>query len=197
MNSLPSSTDWPFGEKHVCRRLLAVALSDLYFAYGADMDLATIKARAGGAAVVSPARLVGYRVAFFGHNPIWDGGVETLVPDVEAETWGVLYGLRAAEWDRLDVSVGATVDGTGAYFHYPVEVVTSRDERHQVRTYRKSSQRETCRPSTEYLDFLIRSAAAQGVPASYQDLLRALPSAAAKYPVPRMAPGGRLHLPLL
>ena len=174
-----------------------MSLTDLYFAYGADMDLATLKARAGGAQVVSPARLVGYRVAFFGHNPVWDGGVETLVPEVEAETWGVLYVLRAAEWDRLDACVGATLEGSGAYFHYPVEVVTARDERYQVRTYRKSSQGETCRPSREYLDFLIRSAASRGVPASYQDLLRALPSSAATYRVPRLAPGGRLHLPVL
>jgi hypothetical protein len=91
-------------------------------------------------AVVAPARLVGYRVAFFGHNPVWDSGLETLVAEVEAETWGVLYRLRAAEWDRLDTCVGATIEGSGAYFHYPVEVVTSNDERHQVRTYRKSSQ---------------------------------------------------------
>lgn len=197
MNWLPSSTDLPLGDGHVCRRLVVMSLSDLYFAYGADMDLATIKVRTGGAKVVSPARLVGYRVAFFGHNPVWDSGMETLVPDVEAETWGVLYGLRAAEWDRLDACVGATIEGSGAYFHYPVEVVTSGDEPYQVRTYRKSTQGETCRPSREYLDFLIRSAALQGVPASYQDLLRTLPSAVAKYRVPRMAPERRLHLPVL
>jgi hypothetical protein len=172
-------------------------LTAYYFAYGADMDLATIKARSGGAQVLSPARLIGYRVAFFGHNPVWDSGLETLVAEVEAETWGVLYRLRSAEWDRLDAHVGATIEGAGAYFHYPVEVVTSNQERYQVRTYRKSSQGKPGQPSTEYLDFLIRSAASQGVPVTYQDILRALPSTAAKYRVPRMAPGGRLHLPLL
>jgi gamma-glutamylcyclotransferase (GGCT)/AIG2-like uncharacterized protein YtfP len=174
-----------------------MSLTDLYFAYGADMDLATVKARAGEAQFVSPARLVGYRVAFFGHNPVWDSGQETIVAEVEAETWGVLYRLRAAEWDRLDACMGATIEGSGAYFHYPVEVVTSRDECFQVRTYRKSSQGKACPPSTEHLDFLIRSAASQGVPTSYQELLRAMPSTSAKYRVPRMAPGGRIHLPLL
>ena len=40
---------------------IAMTLTDLYFAYGADMDLATLKARSGDADVVSTARLVGYR----------------------------------------------------------------------------------------------------------------------------------------
>jgi len=197
MNSSRATSHWPLGEGHFCHYLGAMSLTDLYFAYGADMDLATVKARAGGAQVVAPGRLVGYRVAFFGHNPVWDSGLETIVAEVETETWGVLYRLRAAEWDRLDACVGATIEGSGAYFHYPVEVVTSDDEHCQVRTYRKSSQGKTGQPSTEYLDFLIRSAASQGVPVTYQDILRALPSTAAKYRVPRMAPEGRLHLPLL
>jgi hypothetical protein len=75
-----------------------MTLTDLYFAYGGDMDFATLRARAGGAQVVSPARLEGYRLAFFGHNPVWDSGMETLVADTKAETWGVLYRLLAAEW---------------------------------------------------------------------------------------------------
>jgi len=174
-----------------------MTLTDLYFAYGADMHLATLKARAGDAEVVSAALLVGYRLAFFGHNPVWDSGMETIVADPKVETWGVLYRLRPVEWDRLDACHGATLEGDGTYFHYPVEVTTSAGEHYQVRTYRKSSHGEPRLPSSEYLTHLTTSAAAHGIPASYQDTLRALPATPARYPVPKQAPNARRHLHLI
>jgi gamma-glutamylcyclotransferase (GGCT)/AIG2-like uncharacterized protein YtfP len=172
-------------------------LVDLYFAYGADMDLPTIRARAGGAEFVSAARLRGYRLAFFGHNPVWDSGVETIVADDEAELWGVLYRLRPAEWDRLDTFHGAMLEGTGAYFHYPIEVTTPAKEQYQVRTYRKSSHGQPRLPSSEYLAHLAASATSQGVPATYQSALQALPSIPATYPVPKKDPTERRRLHLI
>jgi len=174
-----------------------MCLTDLYFAYGADMDLATLKVRAGGAEVVSAARLVGFRLAFFGHNPVWDSGMETIVADAVADMWGVLYRLRAAEWDRLDTYQGATQEGAGTHFHYPVEVTTSLGEQYQVRTYRKSAHGEPRLPSSEYLMYLSTHAAAHGIPAAYQKALRSLPSTPATYPVPKKAPNERRHLHIL
>jgi len=171
-------------------------LTDLYFAYGGNMDFATLRARAGDVAMYSSARLVGYRIAFFGHDPIWDSGMETLVVDARGETWGVLYRLRPAEWERLDVCMGATLDGAGAYFHYPVEVTTPAGEVVQVRTYRKAVQGETRPPSVEYLAFLAATARFQDLPAAYQECLRTYPSSPARYPVPKKDPTrrGRLHV---
>jgi hypothetical protein len=174
-----------------------VDLTDLYFAYGGDMDLGTLRSRAGDAAVFSPARLVGYRLAFFGHDPIWDGGVETLVKDAQAEAWGVLYRLRPAEWERLDTCMGASLDGAGAYFHYPVEVVTPAGAAQQVRTYRKAVQGEPRQPSTEYMSHLVAAARASTLPSEYQAYLRALPSTPARFPVPKRDPSRRRHLHLL
>jgi hypothetical protein len=174
-----------------------VDLTDDYFAYGADLDLARLRARAGDTQVVSPARLAGYRVAFFGHDPVWDSGMETLVADDQAETWGVLYRLRPLEWERLDLCMGANLDGAGAYFHYPVEVTTPSGETRLVRTYRKSARGEPCPPSREFLAHLLASARARGLPESYLATLSALPSTPARYPVPKQDPAQRRHLHVL
>ena len=172
-------------------------LTDLYFAYGGDMDRDRLRALAGEVEVVAPACLVGYRMAFFGYDPIWDSGTETLVEDKQSEIWGVLYRLRVFEWDRLDSIRGATLAGVGAYFHYPLEVTTAAGEAFMVRTYRIAEHGAPRLPSREYLAFLAASAQAHGVPSAYQEALRALPSMPASYPVPRRDPAQRKRLHLL
>jgi hypothetical protein len=160
-------------------------LSDLYFACGEDLDVTALRARTGGGQVVSIARLSGYRLAFFGHSPIWDSGVEALVADDSAESWGVLYRLLPLEWERLDAALGAGIEGAGAHFHYPVEVATPAGQRCLARTYRKASRGQAQPPSREYLAFLVEQASARGLPPSYLELLAAIPSAPARYPVPK------------
>lgn len=174
-----------------------MTLTDLYFAYGAHMDPAVLREQAGDVEVFSPARLVGFRLAFSGHDPVWDGGTETLIADAAAETWGILYALRAAEWERLDLCMGATLEGMGAHFHYPVDVETPLGQRLQARTFRKSVQGELRPPSREYVAFLIAAAAGGGVPEEYRRQLGAVAAEPARYPVPRRDPAKRRHLPLL
>ncbi len=174
-----------------------MSLTDLYFAYGAHMDLPTLRALAGDARPVSPARLLGYRILFSGHDPVWDSGTETLVADAQADTWGVLYRLRAAEWERLDLCMGATLEGAGQHFHYPVDLTTPLGERLQARTYQKSARGEQRPPSREYLDFLVAAAASHGLPAPYREALTTLPAPPARYPVPKTDPARRRRLPIL
>lgn len=174
-----------------------MTLTDLYFAYGSDMDAPTLRERVGEIEVVSPARLVGFRLLFSGHDPIWDSGTETLVADPTAETWGILYGLRPAEWERLDARMGATLEGVGAHFHYPVTVETPTGQQVEARTFRKSVQGEQSLPSREYVDFLVAAATVSGLPDKYGQRLSALPAMPARYPVPRKDPAKRRHLHLL
>jgi hypothetical protein len=174
-----------------------VDLTSLYFAFGSDLDVARLRARAGDIEVLSPARLAGYRLGFFDHDPVWDGGMETLLADPAAETWGLLCRLRPAEWERLDACMGATLDGTGTHFHYPVDVTTATGETFLVRTYRRSVRGAPRLPSTEFLDYLVAAARVRGLPVSYQDHLRSLPSAPACYLVPRHDPAQRRHLHIL
>jgi len=172
-------------------------LSNLYFAYGADLDLDNLKRRAGHAEALSSASLPGFKLAFFGHDPLWDGAMETLVRDPHAVTWGVLYRLDPTAWERLDTLVGATLDGSGLYFHYPVEVTTPDGHVHAVRTYKKDVQGTPRTPSTEYLLMFLRGATAHGLPSSYLEFLRALPSHPAKKTVPTTDPHRRRSLPVV
>lgn len=174
-----------------------MTLTDLYFAYGVHMDVPTLRECVGDIEVVSPARLVGFRVVFSGHDPIWDSGTETLVADETGETWGILCALSPAGWERLDTRMGAALDGAGSHFHYPVDVVTPAGQRLQARTFRKSVQGELTLPSREYVEFLVAAATVGGLPDGYGRTLAALPAMPARYPVPRKDPAKRRHLHLL
>jgi hypothetical protein len=90
--------------------------------------------------------------------------------------------------------MGATLDGAGVYFHYPVEVTTENGENHLVRTYRKSVRGEPRPPSSEFMAYVIGAARARGLPSTYQSLLGSIPSVAAHYPVPRQDPNHRRRL---
>ena len=176
---------------------LAMRLDNLYFTCGAEMDVATLRTHTGGGEVVSIARVAGYRLAFFGHNPVWDSGIETLIADDAAEVWGVLYRLGSIEWERLDSAVGASLDGGGAYFHYPVEAETPTGKCCAARTYRKATRGEAQPPSHEYLAFLVTCALRRGLPTRYIEALKAFPTTPARYPVPKQDGSRRRHLHIL
>ena len=159
-------------------------LSDLYFAYGPDMDPRVLRARGGRGEAVAIARLADYRLAFFGHTEIWDSGMETVVPESGSEVWGVLYRLRALDWDRLDTWMDARLDGGGVYFHYPVDVVDLSGKTHRVRLYKKDIQGEAQLPSRDYLDLIVGGAGQQGLPMDYVLRLGRMVARKASFPVP-------------
>ncbi len=78
-------------------------LSDLYFAYGSNMNHEQIHARCNRPKVISPARLADYRLAFYGYSEAWDGAFETVEPMPGSEAWGVLFFLSKLDWERLDL----------------------------------------------------------------------------------------------
>ena len=72
--------------------------------------------------MVATARLADHRLGFYGYSPIWDGGLETVLPAPGREVWGVVYALSFSDADSLDTWQGVRLNGTGTYFHYPAEV---------------------------------------------------------------------------
>lgn len=157
---------------------------DLYFAYGPDMDPDVLRARGGRPEAVAVARLSGYRLAFHGYSETWDSGMETLVPDPLSETWGVVYRLRARDWDRLDAWMDARLDGAGMYFHFPSEVVDLAGRTHSVRFYLKDVLGEPRLPSVDYLDLVVGGAGRQGLPLDYVDSLRRMVARKPSFRVP-------------
>jgi len=136
-----------------------------YFAYGSNMNLAQMKQRCLSPKVLGIARLPGYKVEFYGYSAIWVGAQETVVRDQQSEVWGVLYELQFYDCESLDTYQDARVNGMGAYFHYPVEVINIDQGTIDAIIYKKDVLKEAKFPSTEYLDFIVQGAIEQGLPA--------------------------------
>jgi cation transport regulator ChaC len=162
-----------------------------YFAYGSNMNKAQIHARCARPEAIAVARLPHYQVAFFGYSKTWDGAVETVIPAPGQEVWGVIYDLSFSDRDRLDVWQDVRLDGTGAYFHYPVRITDTEGTTHTVLFYKKDRLESPQPPSREYLDFIVQGAIERGLPASYIEELRRMESKKAAYPVPQRKNFGR------
>ncbi len=160
--------------------------SRLFFAYGSNMNTAQVRARCGSQPrALGPARLPGYRMAFYGQSKKWDGAQETLDREPAGEVWGVVYALDFGAAEKLDGFQDVRMDGAGAYFHYPTEVVTASGEKLEVVLYKKDQAEEPGEPSREYLGFILEGAEEHGLPAAYIEQLKATPSHPARYEVPR------------
>ncbi len=157
----------------------------LYFAYGSNLNLEQMHQKCSNPCVVSIARLPGYRIGFHGYSSVWDGAVETVIPDNHSEVWGVLYKLAASDWEKLDSREDARDDGTGAYFHYPVEVFNDQQAVIEATNYKKAIVGQAEYPSTDYLTIIVQGAIAQGLPAEYLFGLQKFKSKSAAYAVPR------------
>lgn len=157
----------------------------LYFAYGINLNSQQLQRKCSYFQKVANSRLPGYRMDFFEYSPVWDGAMATLVPDSQSEVWGVLYRLTDYSWDELDNCEDARLDGTGAYFRYPVEVLSNDGITRLSMLYLKSRLGKATLASAEYMALVLQGAAEQGLPASYLEKLQAIPTKPASYPVPR------------
>jgi len=157
---------------------------DLYFAYGANMNLQQIGSRCSRPVAVSIARLADHRLAFYGYNGVWDGALETVEPMAGAEVWGVLFALSRLDWERLDEWQGARMDGGGMYFHFPITVTDQDGSAAGARMYKKDINGSAQYPSQEYLDHIVRGASENGLPPDYIETLMKWKSRKASYSVP-------------
>ena len=158
----------------------------LYFAYAGDLDSGQISARCGAAPeFVAVARLRDYALSFYGHDERWDGGEETIVRAPGAEVWGVVWRLGARAFDRLDAWRNVRLDGEGAYFHSPVDVVAFDGSPLSAMTYRKANLGEVSPPSGPSLARIVAAGRGHGLPEAYLAALEAKPTVAADGPVPR------------
>lgn len=158
----------------------------LYFAYGLQLHLPSMRSILKDPRIFGLARLKSHAISFHGHSAVWDGAVETVVPDKTSEVWGALYQLTFYDWDQLDTFQDVRLDGTGEYFHYPVEVFTEENERLEATLYKKAELREPQKPSFEYLDLILQGAVAHKLPQHHLEKLRQIETVPASYPVPRL-----------
>lgn len=156
----------------------------LFFAYGSNMNHAQISLRCHSPKVVAVAKLADYKLSFYGHNKRWDGAEATVERHAGGEVWGVVYKLTFSDAEYLDSWQDIRLDGTGPYFHYPVEVTDTAGTIHNVLLYEKDLLGTQELPSEEYLAFILAGAREHGLPSDYVEKLRKTETRKARYAVP-------------
>lgn len=156
----------------------------LIFVYGLNLDGEVFLSRCARPERIAAARLPGHRLDFFGHAEQWDGGEESLVADAGEDAYGIVYRLSFSDLDRLDYWMGVRLDGRGAYFHYPADVIGEDGAVYPVLFHKKDILGASTRPSAECLARIVAGARALGLPSEYVARLAAIPAKPASYPVP-------------
>lgn len=156
-----------------------------YFLYGSNLNLKQLQARCSRPKALGVARLPNHRIGFYGYSKIWDGAIETAVPEPGHDLWGVIYELSYSDGEQLDSWQDARLDGSGAYFHYPTSVVDVSGNRFGVILYKKDIQETPQTPSREYLDFILQGVREQNLPEEFIQELQKTATHPATYPVPK------------
>jgi gamma-glutamylcyclotransferase (GGCT)/AIG2-like uncharacterized protein YtfP len=132
-----------------------------YFAYGANMDRATLVERRG----IEPAgeltvTLDGYELVFNQKGIPWLEPSFANLRVAEAQSvHGVAYGLTEAQLEELDA-----LEGGGAYDHLEVTVRASDGRILLAKTYFTSETVEKRYPSARYMGLLLRGGREHGLP---------------------------------
>ena len=159
----------------------------LYFVYGSDMYVEQITSRCLNPEFFAVARLSDHRMAFFGHSKIWDGGEECLIRAPGEEAWGVIFKLSFSDADRLDAWQDVRLDGCGAHFLYPDDVVDTHGNSYPVLLMKRNFLGEPAAPTEEYLQHIIAGAAFHALPATYISALKRIKTKKASFPVPKQS----------
>ena len=149
-----------------------------YFAYGSNMQSATLRGRRGVTYERAvPARLCGWRIVF-DKPPLVPVGyaVANIVPDAGAETLGVVFDITAEDLAHVELTEGVLV---GNYARVDVEVLPlAPAAAAPLAAVSLSSGRRDpeLRPSTRYMELLVTGALEHGLPADYVEFLRGIPT---------------------
>ena len=176
----------PTAQKDVAPRHRAVIL----FAYGGIMNKVLVAGRGIRAEALGVAKLPDRKISFHGYTSVWDGAEETAVEAPGHDLYGVLYKLGGMEAERLEAAHGVRLNGTGTYYHFPVQVTTMEGETVSAVMFQKAMLRDWRPPSTEYLQAIVEGARSHGLPESYIAELQQTRTVPAGYPVPLWAAGG-------
>lgn len=158
----------------------------LFFAYGSNMNPEQILSRCFKPEACAVARLADYGLSFYGASRRWDGGEATVTPQPGEEVWGVVYKLTHPDSERLDSWQDVRLDGTGAYFHYPTEVVDAEGNSYPVLIYKRFLSGESNPPSEEFMATVIAGAVHHGLPTAYVEKLKGINCVTASFPAPRI-----------
>ena len=138
-----------------------------YFAYGANMDVETLKERKVDFEPVAIGKLRDVRLVF--HVPGGDGtGKADLMDDRRSHAHGVVYDVPESSLAGLDIYENVE---RGRYRRQQVVVQTARGEL-SCAVYRGAKFKVGLKPHVDYLARLIQGAQYHGLPEHYQDFLQ-------------------------
>ncbi|MGH2829032.1 MAG: gamma-glutamylcyclotransferase family protein [Actinomycetota bacterium] len=137
----------------------------LYFAYGANMNPAAMRAMSPGARSAGTARLSQHRVAFVRDRYGFASGVATVVADRSEQVWGILWSLGDDDLPALDVWEAHPI----AYRRAGVTLFAPEPVRAWAYVATSTAPRA---PSREYLRGILRGAEAFALPPEYRRCLR-------------------------
>lgn len=143
-------------------------VSDLYFAYGSNLDDGQMRDRCPQSAPWRTATLPDHHVAFTRWSTTWNGGVADVVAAPGGVVWGLLYRMADSDWKNLDRAEGVHVE---AYRRHPVVVHANRTQVEAL-TYVVVVKKPFVEPSPAYLDVILTSATRLGFPDSYVAAIR-------------------------
>jgi len=148
-----------------------------YFAYGSNMQTATLRGRRGVAWTRAvAARTRGWRVVF-DKPPLVPipHAFANLVPDPEAESFGVAFEVSAADLAHIELTEGVFV-GNYSPVLVPVEPLAPLTgfprEAFSLSSEHRDARR---RPSSRYMRIVIEGALEHGLPDAWIETLRAVP----------------------
>ncbi len=149
----------------------------LYFAYGSNMQTATLRGRRGIEYTQAfAAHLRGWRLVF-DKPPLLPIGESfaNLVPDAGSQVMGVAYEVTEEDLLHLDVTEGVAL---GSYRRIEIEIAAllAPQERRLAQTLVSEQRDPTMLPSRRYMACLVAGAQEHGLPAEYVALLRAVPA---------------------
>lgn len=157
----PAHSRDPSQEQHGIQHKTSRPPELWYFAYGANMDRATLVDRRGiRPSAVIPATLDGYELVFDQKGiPCLEPSFANLRVAEGQSVHGVAYGLTASQLERLDV-----LEGGGAYGHLEVSVRARDGDTVRAKTYFTTETRDGRYPSARYMGLILRGAREHGLP---------------------------------
>ncbi|CAN5843934.1 gamma-glutamylcyclotransferase [soil metagenome] len=146
-----------------------------YFAYGSNLDPRQMATRCPTSSFLARALLRAHALAFTRWSPRRSCGVADIVPRADADVWGVVYELSAAEAKGLDGYEGYVhARSTNGYRRTTKTVYADGDidAPLEVMTYEVCTPSvDPLRPSAAYLQHILDGAAHWALPAAYQRAL--------------------------
>jgi len=149
-----------------------------YFAYGSNMQTATLCRRRGVACHRAlPARVRTWRVVF-DKPPLLPLGESfaNLVPDPAGEALGVVFEIDAVDITHIDFTEGVLIGNYRRIEIAAEPLVTDAPESLMAHTLVSERRDPTLRPSERYMALLIAGAREHGLPEEYVAALERVPA---------------------